>query len=221
MFSNFKRLGAIFVVLIAATGAIASSATAEVTHDFEAESTPYILTGTTSGKETAFKFTSGASVTCGASGLNGTVSSSPTQELTVQPTYENCTLSSLAATIDTPCNNVFTGATNAFEHATVHIECPPGNTVQITVNGCTILIGGQTPEQGAHYTNTGSGSSRDVDINVTMKNAAYEKVGVLCGLIAGLGGELSIVGNYTVKAYKDVGGAEGSQIGFWTKATIS
>jgi hypothetical protein len=221
MFGNLKRLGVIIGVLVTAMAGIASPATAQVTHDFEAESTPYILTGTSFGKEPSFEFSSGAMVSCSASGFNGTITSSPTQELTVQPTYENCTLSGVAATIDTPCNNIFTGSTNAFEHATVHIECPVGNSVKITVNGCTILIGGQTPEQGAHYTNTGSGSSRDVDFKVTMKNAAYEKVGALCGLIAGLGGELSILGEYTMKAYKDVGGAEGGQTGFWTKATIT
>ena len=221
MIGNLKRLGVILGVLTAAVTGIASPAAAQVTHDFEAESTPYIITGASFGKEPRFEFSSGATVSCGASGFNGTITASPTQELTLQPTYENCTLSSLAATIDTPCNDIFTGSTNAFEHATVHIECPVGSTVKITVNGCTILFGSQTPEQGAHYTNTGSGSSRDVDFSVTMKNAAYEKVGLLCGLIAGLGGELSILGDYTMRAYKDVGGAEGGQIGFWTKATIT
>ncbi|MDX6635895.1 MAG: hypothetical protein QOF06_2098 [Solirubrobacterales bacterium] len=221
MFLKLRRLGAVLVVLTAVASTVASPAQAAVTHDFEAESSPYILTGATPGKEAVFKFSSGAAVTCAANGLNGTVSSSPASSVTLQPTYGNCTLNELAATVDTPCNTLFTGETTAFEHGTVHIECANEASVRITVNGCTIEIGSQTPEQGTHYTNTGFGKTRDVDFKVTMTNTKYTKIGAACSLIAGLAGELSILGEYTVKAYADKGGAEGEQIGFWTKATVT
>lgn len=216
-----RRLVAIFVVLATAASVMAGSASAAVTHDFEAESSPYILTGKTPGKATVFKFSGGAEVVCEANGLNGTISSKSTTSITLQPTYGNCAMGGLAATIDTPCFNQFTGETTAFEHGIVHIECPTESNVRITVNGCTVEIGSQTPEQGAHYTNTGSGKTRDVDFNVTMTNNKYSKLGVLCGLIGGLTGELSILGEYTVQAFEDSGGKEGSQIGFWTTPTIS
>jgi|GEM_PF-6010189 len=218
-----RRLSAIFVGVVAVASLTASPALATVTHDFEAEKYPYIVTGSVV-KPPVFKFSGGAEVTCTASALNGTITerSSP---LTVEPTFGSCILGTLAATLDTGCTTLFTGLTTASEHAAVHIECPLDTTARITVNGCTIEIGPQTPEGGARYTNTGSKvenpSTRDVDINVTMQSVSYVKTGALCPLISGLTGELSITGTYTVKAYADEGKKEGAQIGFWTEATIS
>jgi len=223
MCMRVQYLGVALLAMCGLACVSAGMASAKTTHDFEAEvpkETPYILTGTAPGGEIVWKWTSGASMACAASGLNGTIKESPLQKLELEPTYENCTLGGLPATVDTNCKNLFTGETNASGHGIVHVVCPSELPVKVTVNGCTIEVGPQTAEQGAHYTSTGSGSSRDVDFNVTMTKASNKLVGAACSLIAGLAGELSIVGNYTVKAYADEGGAEGKQIGFWTKATI-
>lgn len=215
---DFRHLSAIFVVFAVAASVMASPAAA-ITDDFEAPSHPYIVTGTAPAKQTVFKFSGGAETICSASGLNGTISESPAQSLTLQPTYGGCTLAGMEANIDTPCYSLFTGETNFFGHGIVHLECPK-EPVRITVNGCIVEIGEQTPEQGATYTNNEKGKVKDIDFKVTAQNLTYKPVGTLCALIAGLTGELSIVGEYTVKAYKDVGGAEGEQIPFTVKSTF-
>jgi len=220
MLRSLKRLGAVVVVLVIGAGAIAMPATAKIIHDFEAESTPYILTGTSTTNH-EFRFgKSGAVMTCASSSLYGTFSSSPMQSFTVQPMYKTCTLSGLAATVDTPCTFNMTGETDAFEHGKVHIECEGENEIRITISGCTVEIPGQSPNQGAHYTSTGTGSKRDLDVSVTVNEAVYTTVGPFCGIIGGLGNDLSILGSYTVEAFQDKENAEGSQIGLSMKATI-
>lgn len=221
MLMRMKYLSLALIAVCGVASAGAAAASASITHDFEAETTPYIITGTAPGGPITWKFTSGATMACAATGLNGTIEESPVQTIELQPTFENCSVGGLPAVVDTECKNVFTGATTANGHGIVHIVCPKELPVRVTVNGCTIEVKEQTPEQGTHYTNGGSGSSRDVDFKVTMTGVKYSTLGAACSLIAGLAGELSIVGTYTVKAYEDVGGAEGKQIGFWTKATIT
>jgi hypothetical protein len=217
---KLKDFGIVLLAICGLAAVDASAASAKIVHDFEAEKTPYILTGKTTEPETLMKWSAGAAMACSASSFNGTVKTSPVSEITLEPMYEGCSVSALPATMDTPCTTLFTGETTSFGHGTVHIECP-AETVRITINGCTIEIGGQTPEQGARYTSTGAGNKRDVDVEVTMTNTKYTLLGAGCSLIAGLAGELSIVGRYTFQAYEDKAGAEGAQIGFWTKATIS
>jgi hypothetical protein len=225
MVMRMKYLALAALAICALACLNAGVASALVKHDFEAGGTEkppnYILTGSAPGGPITWKWGSGASMGCSANALNGTVKTNPTQELELEPVYEKCSLNGLAATVDTSCKSVFTGETSSSGHGIVHIVCPSELPVRVTVNGCTIEVKNQTPEGGTHYTNTGTGSSSDVDFTVTTTNVLYSKAGALCSLISGLSGELTITGNYTMKAYEDIGGAEGSQISFTTTPTIS
>jgi hypothetical protein len=221
MFISLKGCVAL-AVAIGALGVVAGPALAS-THEFEVEGKPssFVVTGQSGPVE--FNFSKGnVTLGCTASSISKTVESKtlPAKELTVEPTFSNCALSGAAATVDNPCNYAFTGETDALGHARVHIECAGGSRMQLTLNGCTIAIGPQTPEEGVHYVNTGSGSNRDVDMQVTLKNVGYEEIGVLCALIGGLGGELTIRGTYTTTAYQDKEKTEGSQIGMWMVTTF-
>jgi hypothetical protein len=216
MLAKIKRLGAALFVA-AVTGAGTAGPAAAITHHFEAESSPYILTGQALASPTTFTFGSGAEMSCEATTLYGTQTGTLTQGITVSPTYQFCTLSSLAATIDSPCSFNFTGETDAFGHVPVHFECP--SKMQITITGCTIIIQSQTMAQGAHFTKSGTGSSRDLKADVTMKNGVYEKLGPFCGIVGGMGNDLSITGSYTLRAYQDKENVEGSQIGFTLRET--
>jgi hypothetical protein len=218
MLSSFRTLGATVIVLVGCLGVIASSATAK-SDDFEAESSPYILTGASTTNH-EYRFGKASVMTCASSSLFGTISGKSLQSFTVQPTYNTCTLSGLAATVDSPCSFEFTGATDSFEHGRTHIECEGTNAIRITISGCTVVIGEQSPEQGAHYKTTGSGKTTDVDLSVTMNNATYTTVGSFCGIVGGLGNDLSIIGSYTLRAYEDKEGTEGAQIAFSAKTTI-
>jgi hypothetical protein len=218
MFVHLRRLGVGLIVVAAGVLATASAASA-LTHDFVSEDYPYILTGEPiGGTLTEFKFGTSSTMTCSVTMIRGTAEAQ--SNITVTPEYKNCTLSGVAATVDNPCSYNFLGTTNGTGHAHVQVEC--AHVMNITVNGCTVEIEGQElTEQGVHFENVKGSSPKDVRIAMTMKNGVYREVGALCSLlVGGTGGDLSVVGNYTFRAYEDNGKVEGNQIGFWTVETI-
>jgi hypothetical protein len=219
---NIRRLVAMSVAVVGITSASASPAAAATVHDFTTDFSTggsTIFTGAALKKQAFFKFSGGAEVICEASSLAGTAAEAPKASLTLQPTFSGCVLGGQAATLDTPCSNIYTGETTQLGYGTVHIECAV-EPVKITVNGCTIQIASQTPSLGAKYTTTKNKEGMtDVDITVEETSTTYEKSGFLCSLITGLTGELSIVGEYTVSAYEDINKVEGKQKNFWIVTT--
>ncbi|HET7121769.1 MAG TPA: hypothetical protein VFI17_11060 [Solirubrobacterales bacterium] len=223
MFVKLGCLSALLVVL--ATAAItAAPAVALPSHDFKAgleywENT-YLITGeSVGGTLTEFKFGSGGTMTCGVTKLEHTSTREEEHSVTVEPLYEKCVLSGVAATIDNPCAYRLYGQTDNSGHARVEIVC--SKTMLITVNGCTVSIEGvPETEQGVHWEEVEGSKPKDIRAKVTSKGVAFNKVGLLCEmLVGGTGSDLSITGSYTLKAYKDEGGVEGSQIDFTTVET--
>jgi hypothetical protein len=114
------------------------------------------------------------------------------------------------------CYYAFENVTDETNHASVHIQCPKGGRIHVTVTA-TKAACMTIPEQtvsGVNYNNTnlGGGASRDFDITMTMKNTTTETEGFLCG-----GAKKHTEGTYggevTISATnKNVGG---SQIGIW------
>ena len=220
MLINGKRLGtaAFFAcALLAVTAGAASAAT----HDFEAKS-PSIITGTQTSESEHIEYSFGASWTlkCGADKAEGTIKESPTTQLTLFPTHTECLLNTLAAVVDSAgCNYTFSGKTDANGHGAVELECLAGSVLKVTVSGCTLEIGPQLFKKGASYQITESGGRKDIDAKITTEAGIYKKSGFLCETIGGNGGDLSMRGSYTLKAYEDNNKVEGNQIDFTFKTT--
>jgi hypothetical protein len=222
MASKAKLLGLVLVALVVLGDAVAPSAMAKRVDDFESEAKNVIFTGTQL-EASQFKMAGGSTVTCKKTNFNGTQKSETKSwtSLTLEPTYEECTVGELSATVDNgSCHYIFTGETDAEGHAKVTLECPKGGLMKITTSGCTIEIAEQEPGQGASYEKTGTGETRDVDVKVTATPLKYASLGLLCGLIAGNGVDMTLQGNYTLRAYEDKEDTEGSQIGFWYTPTV-
>ena len=221
MITKLKVLGSAFVVLCAVISAAAAPALAKRVHDFEAKSSPYIVTGEQRASE-PIVWEIGKEhlpLECSVNMFNHTETANPTQSLTVEPTHEKCNFNGTPVTVDTAgCRYTFTGETDEVGHSPIHVECNAGTSIRVTVSGCTIEVGEQTPKGGVHYTNTPE--SGDFDAKVTAENIKYTLTGLACTLIGGNGSDLMMHGSYTVQAYEDNEKTEGKRINFSTKETV-
>jgi hypothetical protein len=149
------------------------------------------------------------------------------EKLNVRFTYQGCEYVKKPGTAEETrgpafvefgeCYYAFENVTNEVNHASVHIECPNGGRVHISITSSKIACM-TMPEQtvtGINYNNTnfGGGSSRDFDIKMTMTGTITESEGLFCG-----GAKKHTEGTYngevTISATnKNVGG---SQDGIWT-----
>ncbi|HEX3174679.1 MAG TPA: hypothetical protein VHQ43_10750 [Solirubrobacterales bacterium] len=218
MTPSLKRIG-LALALALAIGALAA-ATASA-HEFHFETAPMIVTGeqdNTHANEFAFPF---GAVECEKSHFEGTTVAQEVGELTLKPKYENCKQEANNATVTTnECDFVFTGKTDANGHSQLHIVCPAGKKIEVSIPAlnCTLKIGTQTPQKGVKYTNTGAGKTRDFDATITAEGIVYEKSGgMLCQMIGGNGKEGKYVSEVTVSAYEDEESKEGPQTGTWVE----
>lgn len=220
MFIRGKYLGKALLCACALLATTASAASA-ATHDFEAAA-PYIITGTQTSESEHIEYSFGAKWTlkCGADKTEGTIEESSTTQLTLFPTHSECLLNTLSATVDSAgCNYIFSGKTDANGHGAVELECLAGSLLKVTVSGCTLEIGPQLFKKGASYQKTEGEGHKDIDVKLTTEAGIYKKAGFLCETIGGNGGDLSMRGSYTLKAYQDNKGVEGSQTDFTFKTT--
>lgn len=114
--------------------------------------------------------TSGSTVSCAASGLNGTQSSETKswKQLTVQATFESCTLNGLSsATVDNnSCNYVISGTTDEFGHGKVQLA---GRDLDIKITA----TGGTYTSEGP-FCSAYVGNGADLTVNGTYTIKAYE-----------------------------------------------
>ncbi len=188
--NKFKALGsflAIFAVLGAATAA-------HVAADIFKNATGSSATVTgTQGMTNILKTTAG-SFECKKNTNSGTATSGASSVL-VTPTYSECTCIGVACTIDTNgCQfrlNIGAGTTGPAD-----VVCPGGSTITLTNTKCTLHIGSQTGLSTITYSNTGSGTTREIGlsfgINAQIKYSHTEGTGIgKCTTGSGTTGSLS------------------------------
>lgn len=211
MKGNFKALGLAILAAFAMSAVVASSAHATQA-SFTAESYPVTITGTQEGATNYFEATPGRKVECKIATYEGTLKEAST-ELTVTPTYDECTETStgFGATVDlNGCHYIFTVGTKTSStdaHGEVHVKCPVGNKISITVATCTVHVTPQTRK--VTYTNLPANVDTPkkfvtVDVDVTNEIHYEDTDGFLCpfeGNSTGTNG--SFVSNVRVKGYKD------------------
>jgi hypothetical protein len=221
MVGKLKAFGLTVVALLAVGAVSAQAASAEEL--FHAHARHVVLTGeqhpqfpnqamriwvngTEKGTLTCGKLEAWGDVESNNEGSPGTWTST---EATVHPTISECTSSFGSASVNTEeCHYLYTPHTDANGHAEVHLTCPAGQSIKMSVGGvCTISIGSQTIP-GVHYTNvntTGETNDKQLTIHTTSgKTIDYTSSGFGCALggIPSSGTELEAEGTLTVRAFR-------------------
>jgi hypothetical protein len=176
--SRYLRAIGLAVIAVSALAAFSASSASAATDHFTAASYPVDITAghEASDKIEADTFTySGTSVVCQRTTGTATVKEETTEITLTNIAYDECKFGTNPATIDMEgCDYLFTGETNAEGHAPVHVVCPEGKHIIITVPAveCNLTIknagatnGSMTPEGGLSYTTNGS----DVTAKITVK----------------------------------------------------
>lgn len=175
MSRNIKALGIALVAAFAMSAVVASGASAQA-FKFKSEGTPTKLTGTQHAGNDVF-VTDAGSVSCSEANYSGEQVGTEVSEVTVTPSYSGCTAFGF---VNVPihvngCQYKFTAITKEganFEGA-VDIVCPAGKVIEVTAPLCTVTIGSQNNLKKVTYTNVGSGTTREVTVDVAITGITY------------------------------------------------
>lgn len=144
---------------------------------------------------------------------------------TLATTLSACTLSGMEATVTTTGCHIRMTAETVGGVAVMHTECDSGKKIVISVGGCTIEIGPQTPGGGTVYAETEGGEALSAETHVT--GISYTASGFACtllGISSGSSGDTKVTFT-SIKGYEDKTKTstgtydEGKQVGIWKGPT--
>lgn len=176
---NLKILGLACIVTLALNGVAASASKAQTAFHFTASSGTSILTGVTDPGSTTEVTTDSGSVTCLKDTYTGTITGPTASTFRLSPKYTECHLINVftfKAEIDPEgCELVFHAVTkiNGKYEGSMDIECPVGKSLTITMPGCEITYPSQTGLKEVTYTTIGSGSTKELTIDVDLTGVTY------------------------------------------------
>jgi len=205
MTGKLRALGLALLAAFAMSAIGAQAASADLfTSAAEGEAT--VLT---SSEDTAVEFSySIGTVQCKVAKFSGTQTGEEATELTITPTYEECTFGGEPMIYRTNhCKYKFTTET-VEGHAPVGIECEnEGEHIEheiIPWNHCTLTIAPQTTAGGVTYTDEGGEVTVDItaEVEVTRDNPGAH---LFCGFIPE-SGVMTIAGSFWLAGYEDEGG---------------
>lgn len=216
MVHKVKTLGLAVVAVLAMSAMIAQAAQAAPFFHSEASSTT--LEGTQIGEQ---KFvTSGGTVKCTTATFTGSQSGTTVTTVTLKPVYSGCTAFGFAgASVDTSgtgheCGYLFHMVENSSPPtATADVECnAAGEDITVTVPGlgCTVHIPQQTGLKHIVFSNTETGSKRDIDANVTIEGIKYNETSGC--FFPGERTNGTLTGSATIKGFSG-----GVQVGIWAE----
>jgi hypothetical protein len=209
MTRNLKVLGLALMAVFALSAVAASAASAEGVITSDGSVT---LKGTeiAAGPNKLEAF--GATVECPGSTYTGHKINVTPHELipnganavTINPTYINCHEGSNPITVDmNGCDYGFHGATRVSTGTysiLADVVCPTGASIEVTGGFCTVKIGAQTNKAGFHLTDTGSGTSNDLDLTGSITTLHATACG---GLLST--NEAKESNNVTIKGFNGAG----------------
>jgi hypothetical protein len=210
------------LIAVFATSAVAVSG-AQAEYVLTPAVSPALLTGEAVGSAfNGFEITSkGTRVQCGSESGYSTVKGQEVTEGTLVPSFSKCTANGeLSVTIQTNgCTYTLTGETNGAGRGIIHLVCPTGKQIEVTIPGisCTVAVHAQTPTDGG-FTGTNveeKGKPDEIRSNVDIVGITYERIGTTAGCVAAVpkeGNDADITGNATIRAYEDLEGKEGEQV---------
>jgi len=177
MSRNLKALGLALVASFAMSAVVASAASAEA-YSFKADTVPTTLTGNQHAGNDVFTTDTGT-VSCNIATYEGTQTVTPTNSVTVKPSYGECRAFGL---FNVPihvngCEYKFTAGTKVSGNyeGTVDIVCPTGKFIEVTAPGCLVTVGAQNNLGKVTYTNIGIGATKEVTVDVNITGLAYEE----------------------------------------------
>jgi hypothetical protein len=161
------------------------------------------------------------SVLCEEASFTGTTNATTVESVTIVPKYGKCRNGTNTVTVDmNGCSYTFTvGKKAATADNTVHLLCPTGQSVTLTIFfehsstlACTVHLKPQTPTGGVVYTTTGSGATHGITADITVKGIVVTRTpgffgGCLFAPENGTNGELT--GFATLNGFN----TEGKQVG--------
>jgi hypothetical protein len=229
-----SKLEALGIALVAALAIGALAAPAAQAQEFHSEVEHTILMSKSIGAQ-LFSMDVG-NLECKEVSLNEAESTigpeaSTTGEVPATPEYAECVKAGTSTGVyfdfaTNGCGYVFTSETDATEHAQVHIECAnggdteeggPGILTRVTAFKLNCLdfppqtVGGNETGSGVHYTNTGAGAGRTIDVEATISEEIhYTQTGV-----CGEGTKFN--GSYTGVVEVEGTDTNEEQVGVWTE----
>jgi hypothetical protein len=168
MTRNSKALGLALLAVFALGVVGTQGASAADSHQFQFDGQKTIITGKNTNSH-EFSIGGAFAVQCTIVAFESTVDAGAGQteadEITVRPTYNNCTFGGQAAPVFVnDCAYVFDsdtteGGTTGGKHAQLKIECAAGGMIKIHTVQCTIMIGEQTLADAVTYKNDTANST--------------------------------------------------------------
>lgn len=214
-----KRSAIIGLVAAAALALTATTGAATASASGAFNSTYFPLIAKTSGG-TPLKWTfGGTTFKCNtAQGKASLASSSP--ELVQSMNFAGCVLGGLSAQINAngcTFNDYVSSAASGSATGGRAISCPAGNQITITRQSCVIQIPSQDVPGSLSYANGKSEGMDVVNASFSLSGLKYTG-GIGCAAEhVGARENGGMTGSWTLKAFADNGGSEGSQIHFWVQ----
>ncbi|HEX7280184.1 MAG TPA: hypothetical protein VF255_11255 [Solirubrobacterales bacterium] len=205
MTRKLKALGLALVAVFAMSALSAASASAV---EFHSEAAHTELRAEQHAGEDTFSVNAGT-VRCSHATYTGTESSATSTAQTVTPAYTGCkAFGFVNTTIDTNgCTYTFDSNAN-----NVDIACP-SSPITVTAFNCWVTVGAQNNIGPVTYTNSGSGSSRDVTVDVNITGISYTQHSKsFPGCTNGSFTNGTYTGSATVRGFNTAG----EQVGVWT-----
>ena len=205
MIRKLKFLGLALAAVFAMSAVGASAASALV--QFHTEGAPVTITANQHEGTNGFDVQFGE-VKCTTAKLHGTTQEKTTETtITLTPTYEGCTFAGVATTIDMNGCDYTAHVHNLGPPYTgfITIKCVLGSEITVTGgNKCTVHVPAQTNLGTITYTNTGSGSTKEITVHLNgIQNITYTQtkgtaaVGACATMTTGAGkytGKVTITG---------------------------
>jgi hypothetical protein len=141
----------------------------------------------------------GTSVECHSVSYSKPHFTTTTQEITVVPTYANCTQGGNAATVTmNGCHYIFTSRTPP-GHTTAHLRCPTGKRAEVHTSAGTLSFGEQTPTGGGITYNTITANTvHALTAVITVEGVHYTCHGA-CQIFGTSGTTATLTGSVTVE----------------------
>lgn len=213
---NLKALGLALVAAFAMSVVAASAAQAEKGLLTETNNEyPVAITGHEENDPNAFTL-QGNATECSDVTFEGTIEEATTN-LTITPHYTECVSGGVKSKVHlNGCDYTFTTGTltagHEVAHGSVHVICPEGKNIELTIPEagtlCQVHIPGQAPEGEVTYTNNPALSGDefddvtvDVDVDVAVN---VTKESIFCPLAAGVDTAI-YESEVTVTGWEDLG----------------
>jgi hypothetical protein len=219
-----KTLGLALLATFAMSAVLASVASA-ANDEFKSEEAPTVLTGEQIQKN---KFTlAGQAVECNTVTFQGMMTTTPVSEVTtVVPNLGGCSFGGTEAIFNANgCRLRFTGITDASGDAQVSIvDCNTDKSLEFDLKACKCILtakekgatdGNQVAEEGVRYTNDGTGTTRGVladgtiKLRVTSEPEPGQSENITCASLTNstgtLDGTVTVTGEETSAPFNHIG----------------